>query len=622
MLAVRTLLLVSCLASAALAETLTLPADQRPAWMARDGIVMAGSWEPLIFRVRRDGAQGYTPSAEQLEGYRREHSPEMVARLKQLGVNFVMMHCYKGGGLKAEQESMQDAVRFARLCHEAGMRVGVYNYSGAFIWELFFPEMPQAKDWVVLNAQGEPVPYGRDAGYRYYWNRNHPDAQAFYRKVVHFGVCDIQADLIHFDNYHVGPGWDRNSIDRFRQYLSTTFPAALLAEHHIDPASANPPLPKTTDLLARAWADFSCQSMADSYAEMCRYARTLRRDVLLECNPAGVSSVVRMPIDHGRLLQAGEAYWDESGLPGYRKGRLQSRIRTCKVARAMNNAAFAYTTTPWEAAESTAFNLDCLGAICWFEYAKTVERPGAKKLMSPSLAPYVQFFHAHRDLLGGARVVADAAVLRSFPSMAFGEPATARLTGAVEDTLILNRVPFQILHEHQLPDARRYPVLVLAGCVAISDQTVSGIRKYVTGGGRLCVVGPLATHNEWMLPRNKPALDDLPAASVARIQRPDDVPATLGPLSIQVTAKPGVCAEFTEQPARRMVHLVNYRDDGPAEQVAVKLRIPAGKQVGDLSLMSPEHGDSRPLPFQQHGDQVEFTVPTVNVYEIAVLRWR
>jgi hypothetical protein len=621
MVVLRAVLLCVSLAPLACGETLTLPPDKRPAWMARDGIVMAGSWEPLMFRVRRDGAAGYTPSAEQLEGYRQEHSPAMVARLKQLGVNFVMMHCYKGAGLEAERESMADAVRFARLCREAGLRVGVYNYSGAFIWELFFKEMPPAKDWVVLDAHGTPVPYGRDGSYRYYWNRNHPEAQAFYRKVVHFAVCDIQADLIHFDNYHVGPGWDRNSIERFQNYLRATFPARLLAEHHVNPATARPPEPKTTDLLARAWADFSCQSMADSYADMCRYARSLRPDVLLECNPAGVSSTMRPPVDHGRLLQGGEAYWDESGRPGYRQGQLRSRIRTCKVARAMNNAAFAYSTTPLEAAESTAFNLDCLGAICWFEWGRTVERPAAKNLMSPSLDPYVRFFHRRRDLLGNARVVADAAVLRSFPSMAFGTPATARLTGAVEDVLILNRVPFEILHEHQLTAAGRARTLVLAGCAALSDATIAGIRQYVRGGGRLCVVGPLATHNEWMFPRVKPALDDLPAASVVRVERAEDVLRALGSLTATITAPPGLCAEFAEQTQRRMVHLVNYRDDGPVAQVAVQLRVPAGKKVSGLVLTSPEHAD-RPLAFQQQGDQIRFTVPAVNVYEVAVASWR
>ena len=33
------------------------------------------------------------------------------------------------------------------------------------------------------------------------WNRNHPDAAAFYRKLVDFSVKEIQTDLVHFDNY-------------------------------------------------------------------------------------------------------------------------------------------------------------------------------------------------------------------------------------------------------------------------------------------------------------------------------------------------------------------------------------------------------------------------------------
>ena len=143
--------------SSVFAETLTLPLDKRPDWLRHEGIVMAGSWEPLLFRVRRDGSEGYAPTAKQRAAYAREHSPEMVKRLKALGVNFVMMHCYKGGGLEAEEQSMADAVKFAKLCHDHEMRVGVYVYSGAFIWELFFKEKPEAEAWVVRDADGAPA---------------------------------------------------------------------------------------------------------------------------------------------------------------------------------------------------------------------------------------------------------------------------------------------------------------------------------------------------------------------------------------------------------------------------------------------------------------------------------
>ena len=183
----RGMMLLLVLAAPAWAEPLTLPQRQRPEWLAREGIVMAGSWEPLYFRARRDGAKDYTPTSEQRAAYRREHSPEMVARLKKLGINFVMIHCYKGGGLEAERESMADAVRFARLCHANGLRVGTYVNSATLFWELLFKEVPAAKDWVLLRPDGKPrTYYGKP--YRYFWNRNHPDAAAYHRQIVGFAI--------------------------------------------------------------------------------------------------------------------------------------------------------------------------------------------------------------------------------------------------------------------------------------------------------------------------------------------------------------------------------------------------------------------------------------------------
>ena len=608
----------------------TLPLDQRPNWLQRDGIVMAGSWEPLLFRVRRDGSNGYTPTAEQRAAYLREHSPEMIAKLKALGVNFVMMHCYKGAGLEAERESMADAVKFAKLCHDAGLRVGVYNYSGAFLWEPLFEEVPQARDWVILDKDGKPLTYYK-AGYRYRWNRNHADAQAFYRQLVRFAVNDIEADLLHFDNYSVGPGQDANSVQRFRDYLADTFTPERLRKMGIDDLNvAQPPMTGPPDnLLRRAWLDFSCQSLADSYHDMSRYARTLRRDILIECNPGGPGNYIGGPTDHGRLLQGGEAFWDEGRQPGYHDGRLYTRIRTFKVARRMNNIAFAYTTTGLEMAESMAFNRDCLGCICWFEYDKIVARPGSKDPLSHTLAPFIDFFHTRRDLLRGAKVVADVAVLRSFASQVFADSKYARLTYQVEQALIENRTCFQIIYDQHLNDLKRYRVLVLAGCVGLSDQHVKQIEQYVESGGRVCMIGPVATHDEWMLPRKKPALDHLPASHVTRIAH-DGNPAhrrwvgairraCAGEFALVVQAAPGLYSELTEQAGRQLVHLVNYRADEPVKNIVTRVRLPAGRHVKTLMLASPERKSDLQLPFEEQGGVVAFTVPEVRVYEIAVL---
>lgn len=609
------------------AEVLTLPRDQRPEWLRRDGIVMAGSWEPLAFRVRRDGAPDYTPTPEQARAYAEEHSPRMIDTLKQMGVNFVMMHCHKGAGIEAERQSMADAVKFSRLCHEAGLRVGVYLDSATLLWDLFFQEKPEATNWLLLDPQGQPLPYGR-ATYRYYWDRNHPDGHAYFRRVTRFAVEEIRTDLLHYDNYFKGPGWDANSVARFRRWLPETFDAATLKANGIDPATANPPA-EGNGLLRRAWQEFCCQSLSDSYRQMCRYARTLRPGILVECNPGGVRPTIVPPVDHGRLYGGGEAVWDEGPESGFRNGRLQSHIRTFKVARAMGNMVFAYTPTPLAAAESMAFNLDCLGAICWFEWGRVACRPARTEPPSPELPRYVKFFRERRDLLRDAEVVADLAVLRSFPSMVFAEPETAVLTGAVEDALILDRASFQILYENQWADLKRFRGLVLAGCTALSDAQLGQIRRYVAGGGRLCVIGPLATHDAWMRPRAAPALEDLPPDRVLRVAHRDEwlraarwAAGAQGSLSVRVADNrptPGLCAELTGQPGRRMLHLVNYRDDGPVEQVHVRLELPPGKRARGVRLASPEHDADIPLAFNGEPGEVGFTVPRVNVYEIAVV---
>jgi hypothetical protein len=546
----------------------------------------------------------------------------MIDQLKGLGVNFVMMHCYKGGGLIAEQQSMADAVKFARLCHDAGLHVGVYTYSGAFLWEQLFKEAPQANEWVLLDENGKPRTYG-SATYRYYWNRNHPDAQAFYRKIVSYAVTEIGADLLHFDNYIAGPGYDLNSVHRFRQYLRDTFTGQQLKDAGIgDVNAAQPAMTRPPDnLLRRAWLDFSCQSLADSYHQMSRYARTLRKDILIECNPGGPGNRIRPPIDHGRLLKGGKAFWDEGEQPGYRNGQLYTRIHTYKVARCMNNVAFTYTTTPLEMAESMAFNLDCLGCICWFEYAKIVARPGSKDAISGTIAPFIRFFHTRRDLFRDARVVADVAVLRSFGSQVFADPKYGKLTYAVEQALIDNQVCFQIIYNQHLNDLHHYRALVLAGCVALSDQHIKQIEQYVKSGGRLCVIGPLSTHDEWMFPRTKPAFADLSDSQVVCIDENDDIMAAIrracdNKFTLSIRTGPGLCSELTEHVGRRLVHLVNYHVD-PIKNIRVTVCLPVGRNAKTVTLVSPQRQNDLTLPFEAQDGCVNFTVPEVSVYEIA-----
>jgi hypothetical protein len=304
----------------------------------------------------------------------------------------------------------------------------------------------------------------------------------------------------------------------------------------------------------------------------------------------------------------------------------------------MGNMVFRYVHSPMQMAEAMAFNLDCLGCLCWFEYGKISDYPGKHgKPLDPQTAPFVRFYRIRRELFRNTDVVADVAVLRSFPSQVFGPAEFANLTARAVDELIAERTCFQIIGDQHLAELDRYRVLVLAGCGAMSDEQTAQVRQFVEAGGWLCVTGPMATHDEWMFPREKPSLADLPAERVVRVKaggsmvqavhRALDQKPSLG-IAIQ-GCRPGseatrdklfgVCAELTERGNQRFLHLVNYRDADPVRNVAVRLRIPDGRRVKDVVLASPGRGQDLKVPYARDNGFVAFVVPQVDVYEVAVV---
>ena len=82
----------------------------KPAWL-EDGIIQAGNYEPLIFRRRR----GYYLREDYFERFQNEHTEETVKKLKEMGVNFVMIHGYKGFGIEAEKETRRYAKQLLPL---------------------------------------------------------------------------------------------------------------------------------------------------------------------------------------------------------------------------------------------------------------------------------------------------------------------------------------------------------------------------------------------------------------------------------------------------------------------------------------------------------------------------
>ncbi len=522
---------------------------------------------------------------------------------------------------------MADAAQFAARCREAGLRVGVYVTSGTMLWELFFKEKPEAKDWAVLDSKGRPITYPwPPSPYRYFWNRNHPDAEAYHQQIVRFAVEEIRRTCCTSTTTALVPagtparwiGSAATSRPRSRPEQLSGMGAAALD-------GLMPPLPGTEGTLQCAWRDFCCASLAESYHRMTRYARSLRPDILMECNPGGISPRIEPPIDHGRLIPGGDAFWDEDVRPGYRDKTLQTRIRTYKIARRMQNSAFTYVTTPLEMAESMAFNLDCLGDVCWFEYGRIANYPGWQRpdrpghpIVHPLLPPAARAA-ARRSRRGRRGRAAKLSLAGLLPP----QRSPHHLAGRA----VVDREP------HPLPDPLRpatgRPRAVTglwfwpAAPPCRTGRSSSSGATY-SAGGRLCLIGPAATHDQWNARRARPALDDLPETALARAEIKGDSLAAVrracgdGP-SLSVRGPHGLCAELTEQADRRMVHLVNYRAGEPARGVEVRLRIPQDGRSARSAWPARSTRRTFRCRFGKRPAKLTFTVPEIRTYEIAVV---
>ena len=128
----------------------------------------------------------------------------------------------------------------------------------------------------------------------------------------------------------------------------------------------------------------------------------------------------------------------------------------------------------------------------------------------------------------------------------------------------------------------------------------------------ICVWGSSTEHN------------NLPADKVVRIKQNGDIIGAVHQscdqrFSMSVQAKHGLCSELTELPGKRLIHLVNYRTDGPIKDISIKLRLPDDQRIKTITLISPERENERDLDFQKQAGAIIFRVPQVRTYEIAVV---
>lgn len=670
--------------------------NSAPAWIINGPIVVAGCWDDFpLFQRRKGGGPDRMEDA-----YRLQRDPRTIEALAKAGVTLAIIHFFKGFGLQAEREHMEEAGVLARLLKQNGIHVGLYV--GATIgYETFLIENPEAKAWFAPDFMGKPLYYS-DQTFRRRVYFMHPGYRAYIKRVLKYGIENFNPDLIHFDNTslqaHPGIFEHPLAIDDFRKYLGSKYSPAEMKErlgfsdvrYVVAPNIENVPS-ELDDPLFQEFAEFRCHQLTSYYAEMRSYIRSLNSSVAIDCNPSsGISGrdlIWQQGVDYPRLLNEVDAVWTEEGNAAgvTPEGILLSKIRTLKTASSRKKHVFCYTwgaTGNWgytanagsllQMAESMAYNNQCLGMVG--NVNAIADLPSQPR-------QYVRFFHDNFDLYRGADSVADVALLSSFASVGFNQGRPLSSFMLASQTLIQDRLLFDIIFDEDLENLSKYRALFLPDSESLSDGQIELIQKFVMNGGGLVATELTSLYNERRkrrrnfglkdlfgvsdaldgsrspdallsdgavssragkgrvvyLPEIKPAIAQEHATEVRASQHSWALPANhqeisdavlkslggKGTLQTPVAAFPYVTVELSSQAAeqRLILHLVNYNHakSPRLSNLPMGITIPEGKKVERIRMLTPDHpGRIEPVTWKT-ADSVSFNVPSLEIYSVVVL---
>jgi len=94
-------------------------------------------------------------------------------------------------------------------------------------------------------------------------------------------------------------------------------------------------------------------------------------------------------------------------------------------------------------------------------------------------------------------------------------------------------------------------------------------------------------------------------------------------LSVNIDAPLTVTMELTKRTdnSALILHLVNFDSKSPVvKNIKVDIKIPEGKKLTNITIMTPDGRDDEILKFQGKGKRIEFTVPQLSVYDLVVMK--
>jgi len=483
-------------------------------WWKTEGIWDGpGIQEPESHRIRVGGGDENILETVR-ERFTEEAAGDLLADHRW---NFTENVFYKGLGIRHEQPEWERTRRFyEHLRKHAGKRqihTGVYTQWAPFFVETLPDEIPQVQEWTQVDYDGKPIPYGYEEfnGYSqtYRWRMcpSRPGFLEHMKAVCRVAIRKVKAEVVYFDNMclfegHDSPCYCSGCRDAFRAYMRRTYPTAdalyrrtgLRTHKHI----VLPPFHMWRDYTLQArpvvdpmiqeFIEFRCEQLANAWAEIGRFIKTLDPKAGLMGNPSfprKYSERMVSSIDFWRLKDTEAFYYMENsvGRIGIREGALVSNIRGFKYGRQLG-----ITFVPLGRALEPGLN-----------FAECLAFNDGSGLSHDADEPSWRFFTEQREAFyRDVEVLPEIAVLRDDRSLTLRWHETFSVMETAQQQLLHAGLPWMPLWGQQLTEGTlaRYATLVVPGCGCLSGEEVAAIMRFVETGGTAVILENAGCYNE------------------------------------------------------------------------------------------------------------------------------
>lgn len=476
------------------------------------------------------------------EWYERLHSEDAIRKAAELNINVIYTHFFKGFGLAAEREEMEKTRELVRMARRYGIRVLGYCQLNSLYYETLLDEADDLEDWAARNADGSIACWG---GAYYRWSPcfNSEAFKQYMKKVIEYGLRDIELDGFHFDNSYNKPCYCGRCRQAFRDYVADRVddPERTLGLPHVGHIR----IPEFTgaaeairDPLYMQWLRYRRQLTASVHDELFGYAKRVSGQLAwVAHNPA-------FPRHSGHVNRIGYepayspaavdiVFAENDGFIERTEQGTKTQIEAYKYGQLFGYQVFNSSwlkdpqgkiRVPATTEEICLFEAEALafGGLCGSPWLMRPLKDGDRWVAdlddhARTLGGIFAYFSRHSALYTHVRRTNAVKVLYHPDNVMLSVKQGYLCLLAAVQSLVQQGTPFSFCMLDDMREVGDRDLIVLPGIDCISDADVRAVRALSDEGHPLVVIGSFAAYDEYGLEREPgvPVLEE--RDSIARL---------------------------------------------------------------------------------------------------------